>query len=123
MTQYNFKQYKNIFKTGQRQERKWESFCKGTDSVVMDTELTLAGVATSRPVTTVCPFAGVEHVRARVVLVLSVYQFGGVVASKPTVNTLSAAIDPPALLDHRHRAVLHFQDGLGFGFASHGKLR
>lgn len=95
---------------------------KGGDCVTMDTELT-SGVAASRPVTPMCPFTGVEHVRAHVVLVRSVYQLGGVVAGKPAVNTLSPAIDPPALLDHRHRAVLHLQDGPGFGFSSHRKLR
>lgn len=62
--------------------------------------------ATSRPAR---PFAGVEHVRAQVVLVSPVDQLGAVVAGEPAVDALRPTVDPPTLRDHRHRAVLHLQ--------------
>lgn len=68
----------------------------------------------SHPVSPVWPVACVEHVRRQIVLVLSVYQLGCVVAGEPAVHALRPAVDLPALLNHRNRAVLHLQDGRGF---------
>ena len=76
-----------------------------------------------RPVGPLRPFAGVEHVRAQVVLVVSVDEFGGVVAGEPAVHALSPTVDPPALLDHRHRAAPDVEHGRGRGFSSRRKLR
>lgn len=97
-------------------------FWKCFDSVGIQTEMIWA-TAVSHSVSPVCPVPGVEHVRHQIVLVLSVYQLGCVVAGEPAVHALSPAVDPPALLNHRHRSVLHLQDGRGFRVSSSRKLR
>lgn len=66
---------------------------------------------TSRRVGPVRPVRRVEHVRRHVVLVPPVDQLGRVVAGEPAVHRPGAAVEPPALPDHRHRAPLHLQHG------------
>lgn len=70
----------------------------------------------------VWPVPRVEHVWHQIVLVLSVYQLGCIVASEPAVHVLSAAEDPPVFLHHRHRALLHLQDGRRFTVCLRRKL-
>lgn len=76
----------------------------------------------SQPVGSVWPVSRVEHVCLQIVLVLSVYELGRVVPGEPAVHALRPAVQPPTLLDHRHRAVLHLQHRGGLHVSLCGKL-